>query len=108
MEDPQMALYFTSKRFFLEIETVGILTMQVVQACILLALYSFGLDWLEPTSVVGFYLETIAGFQLCCSSANLGCFERPLSTLDLRSNDLLLVNDLHGTKEYTYIGNLSA
>lgn len=42
LEGPQTAAYFMAKRFVLEIETAGILTVPVLQACILLTIYEIG------------------------------------------------------------------
>jgi hypothetical protein len=42
VEGPQSRLYLTAKRFLLDIELAGILTLQASQACILLTLYELG------------------------------------------------------------------
>jgi Fungal specific transcription factor domain len=41
-DDPQTRAYLTAKRFLLDLELTGILTLQVSQACILLTLYELG------------------------------------------------------------------
>jgi len=42
VERPQNAAYIAAKRFFLELELVGVVSIQVLQAGILLALYEIG------------------------------------------------------------------
>jgi hypothetical protein len=42
LEDPQTPEYLTAKRFFLELEVAGVLTLQVAQACILLSVFELG------------------------------------------------------------------
>lgn len=41
-DDPQSMLYLSAKRFLLDVELTGILTLQASQACILLTLYELG------------------------------------------------------------------
>lgn len=41
-DNPRNQRYFAAKRFLLEIETAGVLTVQAAQACILLTLYELG------------------------------------------------------------------
>jgi hypothetical protein len=42
VKDPQTSAYFMAKRFLLEVETAGILSLQVLQGNILLAMYEIG------------------------------------------------------------------
>jgi len=42
VKEPQTSGYFMAKRFLLEIETAGILTLQALQGCILLTIYEIG------------------------------------------------------------------
>ncbi|KAE9368102.1 hypothetical protein N431DRAFT_494935 [Stipitochalara longipes BDJ] len=124
MEDPHSPLYFAAKRFLLEIESTGILTLQAAQACVLLTLYELG-HAIYPSAYISVgactrYVMAL-GLNGKASShanevsvwinqeerrrvwwavvildrfANMGCAERPLSTPELRSDDMLPVDDL--------------